>query len=156
MLIMARFDKFMAEKSAPAPKNGYPEAVKEESSESPRPKDERRRPNPDQGQKRTSDEDDLSDLPDISPPKKKRKAEPFVDADALYAAKLQAEENSRARPTRGAARKHTLIKKKRTPKKKTAEKVKAEDDSDLQNSGSETTEKKVNRSGGFHVSCVCP
>lgn len=154
---MARFDKFMAAKSAPPPTNRHSEAaVKEESSESPRPKDERRRPIPNQGQKRTSDEDDLSDLPDISPPKKKRKAEPFVDADALYAAKLQAEENSRARPTRGAARKHTVFKKKRSPKKKTSEKVKAEDDSDLQNSGSETTEKKVNRSGGFHVSYVCP
>lgn len=153
---MARFDKFMAEKSASATTNGHSEVVKEESSESPAPKNGRRRPNPDQGQKRTSDEDDLSDLPNISPHKKKRKAEPFVDADALYAAKLQAEENSRARPTRGATRKHTVIKRKRTPKKKTSEKVKAEDDSDLQNSGSETTEKKVNRSGGFHVSRVFP
>lgn len=156
MLIMARFDKFMAEKSAPAPANGRSEVVKEESSESPRLKNETHRPTPHQGRKRTSDEDDLSDLPDISPPKKKRKAEPFVGADALYAAKLQAEENSRARPTRGAARKHSVIKKKRAPKKKTSEKVKAEDDSDVQNSGSETTEKKVNRSGGFHVSCVRP
>lgn len=155
MLIMARFDKFMAEKSA-APTTRNSEVVKEESSESPRPKDERHHPTPHQGRKRASDEDDLSDAPDISPPKKKRKAEPFIDADALYAAKLQAEENSRARPTRGAARKHTVIKKKRTPKKKTSEKVKAEDDSDLQNSGSETTEKKVNRSGGFHVSIVRP
>lgn len=153
---MARFDKFMAEKSAPAPTNGHPDVVKEESSESPSPQDQRHRPSPQQSRKRTSDEDDLSDLPDISPPKKKRRAEPFVDADALYAAKLQAEENSRARPTRGAARKHTVFKKKRTPKKKTSEKVKAEDDSDLQNSGSETMEKKVNRSGGFHVSCLRP
>ena len=153
---MARFDKFMAEKSAPAPTNGHSDLVKEESSESPRPQDERHRPSPQQSRKRTSDEDDLSDLPDISPPKKKRRAEPFVDADALYAAKLQAEENSRARPTRRAARKHNIIKKKRTPKKKTSEKVKAEDDSDLQNSGSETMEKKVNRSGGFHVSCLHP
>lgn len=142
----------MAEKSASATTNGRSEVMKEESSESPRPKNESHRLTPPQGQKRTSDEEDLSDLPDISPPKKKRKAEPFVDADALYAAKLQAEENSRARPTRGAAKKHTVIKKKRAPKKKTSEKVKAEDDSDLQNSGSEIVEKKVNRSSGFHVS----
>lgn len=151
---MARFDKFIAEKNAAAQTNGHSNAVKDESSESPRPKQETSLPVSDQGQKRTSDEDELSDVPNSPSPKKKRKVEHFVDADAAFAAKLQAEENSRARPTRGGAnRKSTTIKKKkRSPKKKTSDKIKAEDDSDLQDSGSEAVEKKVNRSGGFHVS----
>ena len=151
---MARFDKFMAEKNAVAQTNGHSNAAKDESSESPRPKQETSLPVSDQGQKRTSDEDELSDVPNSPSPKKKRKVEHFVDADAAFAAKLQAEENSRARPTRGgASRKSTTIKKKkRSPKKKTSDKIKAEDDSDLQDSGSEAVEKKVNRSGGFHVS----
>lgn len=150
---MARFDKFIAEKNAPAQTNGHISAAKDESSESPKPKHEISPPLSDQGQKRSSDEDDLSDVPNSPSPNKKRKAEHFVDADAAYAAKLQAEENSRARSTRGGAtRKSTAIKKKRrSPKKKTSDRVKAEDDSDLLDSGSEAVEKKVNRSGGFHV-----
>lgn len=151
-LIMARFDKFIAEKNAPPQTNGHSSVAKDESSESPRPKQEISPPTSDRGHKRTSDDDELSDVPISPSPKKKRKVEHFVDADAAYAAKLQAEENSRARPTRGgASRKSTTIKKKkRNPKKKTSDKVKAEDDSDLQDSGSEAVEKKVNRSGGFH------
>ncbi len=155
---MARFDKFMAEKNAASLTNGHAKVKKEESPDSPRPKQEICPPISDQGHNGSSDEDELSDLPNVSPPKKKIKTEPFLVADAIYAAKLQAEENSRARPTRGSARKTTIIKKKRSTKKKTREKVKAEDDSDIQISGSEATEKKVNRSGGFHVryfSCNC-
>ncbi|MCJ1262032.1 hypothetical protein MMC22_001901 [Lobaria immixta] len=153
-LIMARFDKFIAEKNAPPQTNGHSSVAKDESSESPRPKQEISPPTSDRGHKRTSDDDELSDVPISPSPKKKRKVEHFVDADAAYAAKLQAEENSRARSTRGgASRKSTTIKKKkRNPKKKTSDKVKAEDDSDLQDSGSEAVEKKVNRSGGFHLS----
>lgn len=152
---MARFDKFIAEKNAPPQTNGHSSVAKDESSESPRPKQEISPPTSDHGHKRTSDDDELSDVPISPSPKKKRKVEHFVDADAAYAAKLQAEENCRARPTRGgASRKSTTIKKKkRSPKKKTSDKVKAEDDSDLQDSGSEAVEKKVNRSGGFHVRC---
>jgi upstream activation factor subunit UAF30 len=102
-------------------------------------------------QKRHADSEDLSENGTKTPPKKKRKAD-NIDADALYAAKLQAEENMRARPTRaGSARKAAPIKKK---KSKTSKKVKAEDDSDVE-SGSETGAKKeVNRSGGFHVSYI--
>jgi len=91
-------------------------------------------------------------LPDsvASTPKKKRK--PEADADAVLAAKLQAEENLRARPTRGGnTRKAAPAKKKKSPSKskaKTSKKVKAEDDSDIDDSGSE--EKKVNRNTGFH------
>jgi hypothetical protein len=92
-------------------------------------------------------------LPDsvASTPNKKRK--PEADADAVLAAKLQAEENLRARPTRGGnTRKAAPAKKKKSPSKskaKTSKKVKAEDDSDIDDSGSE--EKKVNRNTGFHV-----
>ena len=92
----------------------------------------------------------LSDAPSTPPPKKKRK--PEVEDDAAFAARLQAEENSRARPTRGGTqRKPPPAKKKKTPKKKTSDRVRAEDDSDLEGSGS-GAERKVNRSGGFHVS----
>lgn len=98
-------------------------------------------------QKRQAESDDQSDPPRKTPPAKKKKPDHDIDADALYAAKLQAEENMRARPTRGAsARRSAPVKKK--AKAKTSKKVKAEDDSDL-DSGSET-KKEVNRSGGFH------
>jgi hypothetical protein len=98
------------------------------------------------------EESELSNAPTTPSPKKKRKAEPATDDDAAFAAKLQAEENSRARPTRnGVNKKKVVMKKKKSSKKKASEKVKAEDDSDLD--GSETgDDKKVNRSGGFHVS----
>jgi upstream activation factor subunit UAF30 len=102
-------------------------------------------------QKRQADSEDRSDLSSKTPPAKKPKPDHDVDADALYAAKLQAEENMRARPTRGASTRKAqpAVKKKKTTKAKTSKKVKAEDDSDL-DSGSEEN-KKVNRSGGFHV-----
>lgn len=98
------------------------------------------------------EESELSNAPTTPSPKKKRKAEPATDDDAAFAAKLQAEENSRARPTRnGVNKKKVAVKKKKSSKKRASEKVKAEDDSDLD--GSETGEdRKVNRSGGFHVS----
>ena len=150
---MARFDKFMAEKTVTAQTDGNSTATKEESSESPRPKQEDSPPTSNESQKHPSDSEELSDLPEIPSPKKKRKVEHYVDDDAAFAAKLQAEENCRARPTRNGANRKTIPikKKKRTPKKKTSEKIKAEDDSDLQDSGSDGAEKKVNRSGGFHV-----
>ena len=95
--------------------------------------------------KRQSDSD-VSDVRDSAPPLKKRKAD--VDADAMMAARLQAEENARARPTRGGATRKTATVKKRTPKKKTSNKVKAEDDSDLDDSD---VEDKPQRNTGFHV-----
>lgn len=104
-------------------------------------------------QKRDAELDGFSDVVDRSPPKKKRKADSTVDADAAYAAKLQAEENLRARPTRGGStRKAAPVKKKKsTAKSKTAKKVKAEDDSDVEKS-EVSGKKEVNRTGGFHVS----
>ncbi|RMJ28646.1 SWIB MDM2 domain protein [Aspergillus sp. HF37] len=102
-------------------------------------------------QKRPPDNDELSDVPTKTPLAKKKKKDDDdddVDADAVYAAKLQAEENMRARPTRGANTRKAAPAKKKT-KAKTSKKIKAEDDSDL-DSGSETTKKEVKRSGGFH------
>jgi len=98
------------------------------------------------------EEDEESDPVDRSPPKKKRKAD-AVDADAAYAARLQAQENLLARPTRGGnTRKTAPVKKKKSPSKKakTSAKVRASDDSDIDSS--EAGEKKVNRNTGFHVS----
>lgn len=93
-------------------------------------------------------ESDESDV-DPSPPKKKRKQ---PDSDARLAAKLQAEENSRARPSRaGVNKKAIVIRKKSTPKKKSSAKVKAVDDSDL-DLNSDGEKKDVVRKGGFHVS----
>lgn len=99
----------------------------------------------------------LSEEPKVKPelkgspaPKKKKIIE--YDSDAAFAARLQAEENSRSRSTRGGGPKKPNGIKKKTLKKKTAAKVKAEDDSDMDESGSDMKERKVNRTGGFHVS----
>ncbi len=85
---------------------------------------------------------------DKTPPPKKRKQ---PDSDAKLAAKLQAEENSRARPSRGSvSKKPTVVRKKATPKKKSAAKIKGEDDSDVE-LNSDGERKDVVRKGGFHV-----
>ncbi|KAI4719636.1 SWIB-domain-containing protein [Aureobasidium sp. EXF-10727] len=94
-----------------------------------------------QKRKEPSDESDLSDVVDERPKKKVRKQDAEED-DAAYAARLQREENSRARPTRaGATRKAAPVKR----KKKSAVKVK--DGSDVETNG----ESKP-KTGGFHVS----
>ncbi|KAI4743178.1 SWIB-domain-containing protein [Aureobasidium sp. EXF-12298] len=92
-----------------------------------------------QKRKEPSDGSDLSDVVDERPKKKARKQDAEED-DAAYAARLQREENSRARPTRaGATRKAAPVKR----KKKSAVKVK--DGSDVETNG----ESKP-RTGGFH------
>lgn len=148
---MTRFNKFVADRNTIPTTNGN-NHIKPKKPDSPEPVVSTPPPKKQEDLKQSSDDDDdLSDVPDTPPPKKKRKTVP-LDSDAAFAAKLQAEENIRARPTRGGAnRKTPAVKKKRTPKKKTANKVKAEDDSDIDGSGSEVGEKKPNRSGGFHV-----
>lgn len=98
--------------------------------------------------KRQVDSEEPSDPSAASPPPKKFKSDADVDADALFAAKLQAEENLRARPTRGGNTRRSAPAKKKG-KAKTSKRVKAEDDSDVE-SGSDT-KKEVNRTGGFHV-----
>lgn len=150
---MARFDKFMAEKNSSPVSNGDKAAVKHE------PKEHKQRlssapetPSPSKPpQKYENDEDELSDVVDTPPPKKKRKAVTTADEDAAFAARLQAEENSRARPTRGGVnRKMNAVKKKKTPKlKRTDGKIKPEDDSDI-GPTSDVADKKVKK-GGFHV-----
>ncbi|KAJ5386275.1 hypothetical protein N7509_008816 [Penicillium cosmopolitanum] len=97
--------------------------------------------------KRQADSEEASDLSSASPPPKKRKPDTDVDADAEFAAKLQAEENLRARPTRGGGNRRAAPTKKKS-KAKTSKRVKAEDDSDIE-SGSDT-KKEVTRTGGFH------
>ncbi|KAL8798277.1 MAG: hypothetical protein Q9182_006807 [Xanthomendoza sp. 2 TL-2023] len=163
-LIMARFDKFIADQSTSPQMNGHVVNVKKEShlanvkqeanlkqerSVSPEKTQSQVLTVPAPVKKRESTEvEESSEAVDVAPPKKKRKRTP-VDDDAAFAAKLQAEENIRARPTRGGGPKKAVpIKKKKTPKKKTADRVEAADDSDMD---SEAAEKKVNRSGGFHV-----
>lgn len=110
-------------------------------------------------QKRAAESEEPADsLDDASPPAKKQKPDHDIDADALFAAKLQAEENLRARPTRGASTRRAAPVKKKTkpkPKTKTSKKVKVEDDSDV-GSGSESGKKEVKRSGGFHVCLAMP
>lgn len=74
-------------------------------------------------------------------------------SDAALAARLQAEENSRVRPTRGIdKRKRSSAPKKgdKIKKRKSANKVRAEDDSDL--AGESGEEKPKKRNGAFHVS----
>ncbi|KAJ6169112.1 hypothetical protein N7497_001955 [Penicillium chrysogenum] len=97
--------------------------------------------------KRQASSDATSEPASASPPAKKHKPDTDTDADAAFAAKLQAEENSRARPTRGGNTRRAAPVKKRS-KAKTSKRVKAEDDSDV-DSGEEP-KKEVNRNTGFH------
>ncbi|PVH78828.1 SWIB-domain-containing protein [Cadophora sp. DSE1049] len=94
-----------------------------------------------------SDSDDEEDAP---PPKKKVKKEKGAVDDAKLAAMLQAAENRSARATRGAGSKK-VVKTKRTPKKprKSASKIKAVDDSDVE-LGSDGEIKEKPKKGGFH------
>lgn len=148
---MARFDKFMAEQNEPPQTNGHVEKGKQDSSVSPEAIQPTASPHSTRVQKTESvGADDLSEVVEAATPKKKRKRSP-VDDDAAFAAKLQAEENGRSRSTRaGGPKKTAPVKKRKTPKKKTADRIDAADDSDLEG---EPVEKKVNRSGGFHVGC---
>ncbi|KAH6958044.1 SWIB/MDM2 domain-containing protein [Fusarium avenaceum] len=83
------------------------------------------------------------------PSRKKVKRSPSEDADAKLAAQLQAQENSlaRGRKTRGGD-KTKPTKKKAAPRKKSAKKVKADDDSDLEPADGEVG-KKRKAGGGF-------
>ncbi|KAM0209535.1 hypothetical protein ACHAQD_011121 [Fusarium lateritium] len=84
------------------------------------------------------------------PSRKKIKRSPSAeDADAKLAAQLQAQENSlaRGRKTRGGD-KAKPTKKKAAPRKKSAKKVKADDDSDLEPADGEVG-KKRKAGGGF-------
>ncbi|EXJ96470.1 hypothetical protein A1O1_01596 [Capronia coronata CBS 617.96] len=89
--------------------------------------------------------DAASDVIDRPPAKKKRKAS--LDADAAFAARLQAEEDKLARPTRGGtSRKAAPVKKKKKRPKK--EPGTGSDDSDLDEEGRKA--QKPKRETGFH------
>lgn len=142
---MERFDIFASNNDVQAPEettatNGYTHANNAATVPSPPPSSS--------PVKRQVNSEEASEPASASPPPKKRKPDTDVDADALFAAKLQAEENMRARPTRGASTRRAAPAKKKS-KAKTAKRVKAEDDSDVE-SGMDT-KKEVNRSSGFHV-----
>ncbi|KAM0303926.1 hypothetical protein ACHAPM_003502 [Fusarium culmorum] len=79
--------------------------------------------------------------------KKVKRSSSAEEADARLAAQLQAQENSlaRGRKTRGGDK---PTKKKAAPRKKSAKKVKADDDSDLEPADGETG-KKRKAGGGF-------
>ncbi|OJJ39883.1 hypothetical protein ASPWEDRAFT_37749 [Aspergillus wentii DTO 134E9] len=153
-LIMERFDIFAEQGGLASPEaasstapttNGH-----EQSKNSTTPVDASSPAQDSSPQKRQADSEELSEPSNKTPPVKKRKqANVDVDADAVFAAKLQAEENMRARPTRGTNTRRAAPAKKKTTKTKTSKKVKTEDDSDLE-SGSEGTKKEVNRTGAFH------
>ena len=165
-LIMIRFDKFDAQRKSVAQANGYTKTIVDDlpitsgcSGHASPPPHKKLKQETEQEElcdvkttpsarkhKQESEDDGLSDIKDSLPSKKKKKVD--YDSDAAYAARLQAQENSRVRSTRGGGPKVTSAKKKTAPKKKTSAKVKAEDDSDLEGSSSEV---KVNRTGGFHV-----
>ena len=92
-----------------------------------------------------------------SPAKKPRKTTKSTeDDDAAFAARLQAQENSLARSTRGngSTKRRNVVSKaasKKSKKTKSARKIKDEDDSDAE-TGSGAEKKEVKRTGGFHVS----
>ncbi len=142
---MTRFDIFTA-KSAPQ-MNGHTSTTNGAVDDLPVPKPGS--PSPVSKKRPKEEVEDMSDVKDSPIPKKKKKVD--NDSDAAFAARLQAQENARMRATRGGGPKKNSPVKKKTTKKKTAAKVKAEDDSDLEESGSEVKERKVNRTGGFHV-----
>jgi hypothetical protein len=83
-----------------------------------------------------------------SPPKKKRKQNKESD-DAKLAAKLQAQENRTMRATRGGNKKvvKKVVKK---PRKKSEKKIQADDDSGLEEIGSDGEVKDKAKKGGFH------
>ena len=147
-LILERFDRAsnssaaLPPSSAPEPHtNGHSAPIK------PEPKVKSETP-----QTSAPDEDE-EDSDVVSPPKKKRKPVKPVDDDAKLAAMLQAQENSRARSTRGGNDKKRVVKKAtvKKPKKKSADKVKKDDDSDLELDSDGEIKEKVKK-GGFHVS----
>jgi upstream activation factor subunit UAF30 len=109
--------------------------------------------------RKASSDDDLSDVKDDSPaPKKVKKSKGpkagEVESDEKMAARLQAELDAQtsSRATRGGGTKRKAPAKKATKtKKKSAAKVGADDDSDLEGtSGVEKPERE--KKGGFHVS----
>ena len=98
------------------------------------------------------EDDDLSDVVDSPAPKKAKSKGPRpgeeLESDEKMAARLQAELNAPARATRGAGTKRkTPVKRDKKTKKKSATKVRDDDDLDSEDGEKPEKEKK----GGFHV-----
>ncbi|KAI9697579.1 MAG: hypothetical protein M1836_004529 [Candelina mexicana] len=156
-LIIERFNKFTVEqesitKSPEEPTfkpsaNGHTISSSLEQDNAP----PKRTRSPEHARSQGEDEADLSDVIDNPTPKKRKRKTAPADDDAIFAARLQAEENSRARPTRGGAtKKRVVVKKKTAPKKKSSNAVKADDDSELDSGLEVGSAKEVKRTGGFH------
>ncbi|EHL02052.1 putative Upstream activation factor subunit spp27 [Glarea lozoyensis 74030] len=137
-LIHERFDH--AQQSGPGT-NGHSDSVKTEPTPSNSASVSPDIPTPSSVSKVESEEEEER------PKKKVKRAAKELD-DAKLAAKLQAQENLKARPTRGGATKKATPRKK-APRKKSEKKVKAEDDSDIElDENGEVKEKP--KKGGFH------
>ncbi|KAJ5493443.1 hypothetical protein N7539_002189 [Penicillium diatomitis] len=140
-LIMERFDIFAGNNGGQSPEETQTTNGQAHASSVPSP------PPSTSPVKRQTDSEDAPEPTSAPPVAKKQKVDTDVDADAAFAARLQAEENMRARQTRGAGTRRAAPPKKKS-KPKTSKRVKAEDDSDV-DSGPDS-KKEVNRSGGFH------
>lgn len=142
-LIHDRFDIFNSAEPTPAPvssipTNGHSKPVKQEQAvkqESTPPISSRPVSSP--PQKLEPDED-------AEPPKKKLKKSKVSD-DAKLAALLQAQENQGTRATRGGNKKAP-----KKPRKKSEKKIKASDDSGVDEVGSDGEVKEKPKKGGFH------
>jgi upstream activation factor subunit UAF30 len=154
-LIIARFDKFNAERATQTSSDVTP-SMPPSSGKDRDPKSKLSEPVQTVSPPEEDDGEELSDVVDApkKTPKKRRKAE-NLDDDAKYAAMLQAEENSRARRTRGStSKKATVVFRKK--KRATKAKIKDFGDSDMVSGSGEEKKRKVNRSGAFHVGISCP
>lgn len=150
-LIMERFDK--ASSAAPAPlspqatpnthTNGHPSPPPSKAPKTEHIKTER----PIKRETETPISSPPSSHSASPPPKKKRKAAAMDDAQ--LAAMLQAQENSRTRATRGGASTKRKAPLKKKVKKKSADRIKAADDSDLELDSQGEVKEKVKK-GGFH------
>jgi upstream activation factor subunit UAF30 len=112
--------------------------------------------------KRPSPATDSSSASSPRPTKKQHRSQPSMeDLDAAYAARLQAEENGRARTTRGGAKGvgsgsgkkgASPAKAKGAKKRKSKSKAKVESGDESDADGERKEEKE--RKGGFHVRCL--
>ncbi|KAH0541901.1 hypothetical protein FGG08_003621 [Glutinoglossum americanum] len=148
-LIIARFDKFNAERATQTSSDVTP-SMPASSGKDREPKSKVSEPVQTVSPPEEDDSGELSEVVDTpkKSPKKKRKAE-SVDDDAKFAAMLQAEENSRARRTRGTAsgKANSVSRRK---KKATKPKIRDLGESDMGSGSGEEKKRKVNRNGAFH------
>lgn len=149
-LIGERFDKFNAERAIKQAAKAEPKPVANGTNGS-----HKRPASPSESASisATPSSPALSEPISDIPPKKKVKRAGADDADAALAARLQAEENGRARPTRGGGitkkRGQTVKKSPMKKKKKSANRIKADDDSALSGESGDDAEP-TKRGGAFN------